>query len=214
MWPFFGCDAPSGMPVIQPQGRPNTLTEWEGDLSTTDVGTGSTRAIFLTVKNRAKPNCPLHRPTSKKKKKYTLRVLAVHHYFGNRMLDMISFVLLVLYSFNLVYLLVWVNKTVQEYSYCADANVPATTPSPSWISMLILLATIVHFIGLTFWGFTENPYHGREGPWIHPGDDLGILVLGLIGFCLASLGYVLFQLGKLSGTLERRRMEIDIKKRR
>jgi hypothetical protein len=29
----FGCDAVFGLSIIQPQGRPKTLTEWEGDLA-------------------------------------------------------------------------------------------------------------------------------------------------------------------------------------
>jgi hypothetical protein len=129
------------------------------------------------------------------------------------MWGMVSFMLLILYSLNVLYLVVWVNKTVQNCSYCADIGLPVTKPEPFWLSWLILLVTLVHFFALTFWGFSENPYRGKDGPWIRPGDDLAMLVIFLIGFCLAGLGYFLYQLGKLSGTLERRRREIDEGKR-
>ena len=142
------------------------------------------------------------------------RELVGHPRIRHRMLSVIPITLLILYSINLTYLIVWVNKTVQRYSCCADADVPQRTPSPLGLSQLIFVATLLHFFALTFWWFTDDPYRGRGGPWLHPGDDLGLLVIGLIGFCLASIGYVLYQLGKVSGTLERRKMEIYMYERR
>ncbi|MGP8251388.1 MAG: hypothetical protein ACLQHF_05090 [Terracidiphilus sp.] len=130
------------------------------------------------------------------------------------MLSMISFLLLILYSLNLAYLDVWVNRTVRRCSYCSDADLATNSTSPSLPSVLILLVMPLHFFALTFWGFTENPYRGRGGPWVRPGDDLAILVALLIGFCLASQGYFLYQLGKLSGIQERRKLAIDEENRR
>jgi hypothetical protein len=127
---------------------------------------------------------------------------------------MVSFLFLVLYSLNLAYLVVWVNKAVHKCSYCSDADLAANTTSPTFLSVLIVIVMSMHFFALTFWGFTDNPYRGREGPWIHAGDDLAILVVLLIGFCLGSFGYFLFQLGKLVGIQERRRMAIDEDKRK
>ena len=129
------------------------------------------------------------------------------------MFGMIAFSLLVLYSFSLVYLIVWVNKTVWKCSSCADSDLPTVAPWPSWVSLLVLAPMPLHFFALTCWGFMENPYRGREGPWIRPGDDLAMLVLLLIGFCFASLGWVLYQSGRLSATLERRRADIEERKK-
>jgi hypothetical protein len=120
------------------------------------------------------------------------------------MFGMISFVLLIIYSLNFLYLDTWAYKTARNCSWCADADLKTNATSPSLLSVLILLVAPLHFYALTFWGFTENPYLGQKGPWIRPGDDLAILVALLIGFCLGSFGYFLYQLGKISGTVTAR----------
>ncbi len=125
------------------------------------------------------------------------------------MFGMIVFALLVVYSFSLAYLVVCVNKTVWKCSYCADSELSTASLWPSWVPLMFLTPMPLHFFALTFWGFTENPYRGREGPRIRPGDDLAMLVILLIGFCFASLGWVLFQSGRLSAIVERRRAAID-----
>lgn len=130
------------------------------------------------------------------------------------MLRMISLSLLILYSLNFAYLLFWVNKTVERCTCCADAKVPATVPAPSTLSQGIFFVMFIHFIVLAYWGFTENPWLGPKGPWIHPGDALGLWVSMLIAFCLGSSGFVLYKLGKLSGIIERRNEEIYREKSR
>ena len=82
-------------------------------------------------------------------------------------------------------------------------------PEPFWLSYLIALAMLLHFYALAFWGFTDNPYGTRQKAWINAGDDLAFLVMGLIGFCMVAFGLVLFQDGRISATLERRRMAIE-----
>jgi hypothetical protein len=129
-----------------------------------------------------------------------------------RIAPMIPFALLILYTLNLVYLLLWVNKTVRKCSQCAEADVPKLSPSPAPASMLILLVTFGHISALTFWGFTDNPYQKRA--WIHAGDNLGMLVFVLDGFCIPAIGYFLYQCGKLWGMLEGRRFQLDLEARR
>jgi hypothetical protein len=67
-------------------------------------------------------------------------------------------------------------------------------------------------VPLTFSGFTDNPY--QKWAWIHTSDDLGMLVFILDGFCVPAIGYFLYQCGRLSGTLEGRRLQLDLEARR
>jgi hypothetical protein len=118
---------------------------------------------------------------------------------------MIGFLFLVVYSCSLLYLVVWINKAVSKFSYCSDVDLEKV-PSPSVLSVIVLVPMPLHFFALICWGLTDNPYH-RNGvePWIHAGDDLAMLVFLLVGFCLVSAGWVLSQAGSLSATLRLRR---------
>jgi hypothetical protein len=119
---------------------------------------------------------------------------------------MIGLSLLVVYSCSFLYLVVWINKAVSRFSYCADGDLAKAATSPSLLSLIAVAPMPLHFFGLIFWGLTDNPYHRNgEQPWIHAGDDIAMLVMLFVGFCLISTGWVLYQAGNLSAILRLRR---------
>jgi hypothetical protein len=120
-----------------------------------------------------------------------------------KLLRMISFSLLILYSLNCVYLLWWVHKAYNANRWCADKKFPPGEPGPIKMSIWVLFASVLNLVGWTYWGITDNPWHPPNSKWVIHAAQGGLELFVAI-FFLGSLGYIFYMFGKISAVTEPR----------
>ena len=123
---------------------------------------------------------------------------------------MYSLALLVVCSLNFAYLIPWVNKKYWRSYTCSDLDLLRDDAGgPAVISTLLLVLSAISVTGWVFWGITDSPYHARGGHFIRSGDDLALLVIGLVAFSVGSFGHALYKFGQIQAIREERKRRMD-----